>query len=132
MTHKRQLIRERWKTLLEGATTGTQVESNRTYPVSAWPLLNIVTGADQGMIEDYSNESKPRVLDLMVEIHVSGDNHDDQIDDYLEIIDNLIAANPRTADWSACQFAAADEPEDEGGEKPYSKCVVHIFINFEV
>jgi len=132
MPHKRQSIRETWKLALEADTTNTQIEANRTYAVSKWPLINIMTGADQAVIEDNAHESKPRILDLILDLHVAGDDHDAQIDDYVQIIEDIIAANPSNALWSSIQFDAADEPESVGGETPYTKCRVHVMVRYEV
>lgn len=132
MPHKRTAIRDTWRAALEADTVGTQVEASRTYAVSKWPLLNVMIGQDIGQIEDNTRESKPRVLDLMIEIHVAGADHDTQIDDYIEIIEQIIEANPSNALWSSIEFDAADEPESEGGETPYTKCLVHIMVRYEV
>ena len=129
--HAKQLIRERFKDLLTDATN-IPVEANRAHTLSAFPLFNIRSGRDEGVIEDYTNTSKPRRYDLMIEMHVASNNHDNDLDDMQKIVEDVLEANPTSPDWSACFFESADEPEDVAGKTVYSKCTVHTIFMFEV
>jgi len=132
MTHKRQLIRERWVGLLQAATPTTKIEANRTHSVSKFPLINVMTGSDQADLEAHTLESKARILDLMLELNVASNNHDNEIDDFIEVLDEIIEDNLVTDIWSSCQFDAADEPESVAGKTDYTICKVHILIKYEV
>jgi hypothetical protein len=132
MTHKRTSIRNTWKTLLESALGSIQTEEGRTHAVSSFPLVNVKSGSDDGIVEENNNSSRPRRYTVKTEINVASNEHDVQIDDILEIIDQVIENNPKNAFWSALYFEQAEEPEEVAGKTDYSKCVVSITFMYEV
>lgn len=131
MPNNRRVTREKWVALLQAQTTAT-VEANRAHQVSDYPLINVMTGVEQAEIEDNTLQGKPRVLEIVIEIYVASNNHDDDIDAFITIIDDIIEANPKTPEWSSCQFDSADAPETVGGKYDYSVCRVHLLTKYEV
>jgi len=86
----------------------------------------------KSLIEADSNTSEPRRMDLQVDIVVADRNHDDQIDDILERIENVVRQNRKTAFWSRCFFNFAEEPTTTAGETNYSVAPVYITFMYEV
>lgn len=132
MAHKRKEIRNEFKNVLELEFTTIPVESNRTHRVSAFPLINIMNSADEGQIEDYTHETEPRRLTLKLDIYVASSNHDDDIDDILERIENVIRLNRKNQFWSYCFFDRAEDPESVPGETNYTIAPMNITFMYEV
>lgn len=129
MTHKRTDIKNRWKTLVSAALPTVPVEVSRGYAVSAFPHINIKSGGYASDFEANTRAGKPREYDVILEVTAEDD---EIIDDFIEVFEALVEANMRNDLWNSCQFFAADEPEDTPGEKPYTTCMVHIYVTFEV
>ena len=132
MSHKRKELRHLFIELLRDEFDDIQVESNRTHKVSDFPLLNVLNSQDNGEIPDYTNTSEPRRMDLEIQINVASANHDDDIDDILERIENVVRQNRKSAFWSRCFFNLADSPTTVAGKVNYSVSPVYITFMYEV
>lgn len=132
MTHKRKELRHLFIDLLRNEFEEIPIESNRAHSVSSFPLLNVMNGQDNGEIEDYTNTSEPRRMDLEIEINVASNSHDDDIDDILYRIENVVRKNRKSAFWSRCFFNLAESPETVPGKTSYSVSSVYITFMYEV